>query len=147
MNRRRPAPFLALTAPLVLVLATAFPSASVAAGCLKYGAPGVAVVGTIVVRNVLGAPGFGATPKVDRKERLAILKLESPACVDASADNEERSETEQREITLVPSGNADVFRHEGRRVSASGVLFHSISGHDQTLLLMEVKRTPSLAAP
>jgi hypothetical protein len=128
--------------PMALALLFLSGSCSAASRCLKYEDATVSLTGRVVVRTFFGPPGYGEHPKTDSIEQQAILVLDHPVCVDASGGDE--AAASQSEITLVPLGSVDMSRYIGKRVTVAGSLFHAISGHHYTKVLIQLKQPPAL---
>jgi hypothetical protein len=107
---------------------------------LSYDAPVTDLVGRLVKRTFFGPPGYGENPKTDSRETQAVLVLDSPACASRGAELGDEPESNQREVTLV-AGDGVVFGPSvGKRIAVSGELFHAITGHHHTKLLVRVSR-------
>lgn len=106
--------------------------------CLHYGEPDATVRGKVHLRTFYGPPGYGETPRIDRRETQAFLFLSSPICVEASGAADEPEEHAQAEITLVPLHGENLKAYQARSISATGRLFHAISGHHHTPVLIEI---------
>ena len=129
-----------LVAMLVAALASVYVEA--AAPCFHYNQDGVELSGTVILKTFFGPPNYGEDPKTDSKERQALLELDHPLCVDASPDGEEKAESQQTLITLVPLGNFSLVPLAGRHVTVSGSLYHAISGHHHTPVLISLEVPP-----
>jgi len=110
--------------------------------CLKYDDPTVSLKGKVVLRTFFGPPNYGENPRTDSKEQQGILILGHPICVEAS--QEEKAEVAQKEITLIPLGNFGLYRYVGKRVTVAGRLFHAISGHHHTMVIIELRQPPTM---
>jgi hypothetical protein len=108
--------------------------------CEKYGFPGTTLAGTVGVETFYGPPGYGESPATDSTERQAILHLEKPLCTLASDD--EPAEQNQVKVTLVPMGNLSLREFVGKTVTVRGSLFHALTGHHHTKVLIEIRETP-----
>lgn len=125
---------------LLLVISILALSANAFAGtCLQYGGDLVMLYGKVSTQTFYGPPGFGENPETDSIESQALLKLDSPICVDGGNDPFSQLESEQNEITLVPMEGTQLKQYVGRHVVAKGVLFHSFSGHHHTSVLIELQ--------
>ena len=129
-----------LAAVLVTALAPVYVEA--AAPCFHYNQDGVELSGTVILKTFFGPPNYGEDPSTDSKERQALLKLDYPLCVDASLDGEDKAEMQQTLITLVPLGNITLVPLAGHHVTVSGSLFHAISGHHHTPVLISIEVPP-----
>jgi hypothetical protein len=104
------------------------------------------LAGTIASREYYGPPGYGETPAIDRRERQAVLLLDQPTCVDRSADGNDGPETGQKVVTLVPlKRDVRLAMHLNQHVKVRGKLFHAISGHHHTPLLIQLRHEPQPA--
>lgn len=120
----------------ILLLAAGPASARDPGDCLHYGREPVRLAGEVVLRSFAGPPGYGETPKIDRKEVQALLRLSEAICVGADADDP--AEAEQREITLIPMHGENLRRLRNRAVEVRGRLMHASTGHHHTPLLLVV---------
>lgn len=125
----------------VLCMASLMLLARSAIACFKYDEELVSITGKVVLRTFFGPPGFGESPEIDSKEQQAILVLDKPLCVNASED--EDAESNQKEITLVPLKDVSLSRFEGKNIIAKGMLFHAITGHHHTAVLMLLQEPPA----
>lgn len=107
-----------------------------AAPCVPYEPAVVTLSGTLVVQQAYGAPNYGGTPAQDTVERYYALQLDRPICVDTGHDTDV-PEADVRVLQLVmgmlPSAPA------GAHASVTGTLFHGISGHHHTPVLLSVR--------
>jgi hypothetical protein len=115
--------------------------------CVPYGPERVTLVGKAVPAIGYGAPDYGGSPDRDAKERFLSLTLDRALCV-AAADRdspEAEAESNVHEVQLLfgrgaPEGLA------GRRLRVTGTLFHGITGHHHTKVLMTVNRVDLVGA-
>lgn len=112
--------------------------------CFKYNNDGVVLTGKVVLKTFFGPPNYGEDPANDAKEKQAILILDSPICVDADPQGDEEAEVDQSEVTLVPMQNLNLEQYVGKRVQVIGSLFHAISAHHHTPVLISVTEQPKL---
>jgi hypothetical protein len=116
------------------------------ATCLHYDGDPVVLKGVVISRTSYGPPGFGEDPVHDDHETQALLRLDAPLCVDATAAGAEtpydRAEN-QVEITLVPMPHQSLKSYVGRRVTVTGTLFGAHTGHHHTDVLMEIRHIVS----
>jgi hypothetical protein len=98
----------------------------------------VKLIGKLVQKTFYGPPNYGESPKTDSREHQYILILDSPIDVAGNAENE--TENRIREITLVVHDfKANPVRPWlSRRVAVEGTLFHAITGHHHTKILITV---------
>ena len=106
---------------------------------LHYEPEKVSITGTIVSRTFFGPPNYGENPKTDSKESQYILVLDTP--IDVVGDNKyNEAERGVKQITLVVHDfkATPVRPWLGKRVTIEGTLFHAITGHHHTKVLIEV---------
>jgi hypothetical protein len=105
---------------------------------LSYEPAVVELEGILTIKKYFGPPYYGEHPKTDKKEGQWILRLNEP--VDVIGDDrypETMSVLGVRDIQLVLSG-----RHSeliGKEVLAKGTLFHRLTAHHHTDVLLEVQ--------
>jgi Domain of unknown function (DUF4431) len=109
--------------------------------CLEYG-PTFSLTGTLRSKVFAGPPNYESIKRGDRKETAIILTLVPRTCTTGNDPNSvDVSETDIREMQLVVTKHADWKinrRQMGKRVIATGTLFHAITGHHRTKVLIEV---------
>ncbi|GAB1596434.1 DUF4431 domain-containing protein [Lysobacter claricitrinus] len=115
------------------------------AGCLRYEPDVVTLSGTLLTRTFYGPPNFGEDPATDSKERQVLLRLDAPICTITSADREDVAEADQRDVTLVQT-DLDLRPYIGKHVRVQGTLFHAITAHHHTSVLIETRTLPTLTA-
>jgi hypothetical protein len=124
-----------------LVLAIALVSAPAEAACLSYAGP-AEISGTLIARTVPGPPNYESVRKGDRAERIWLVRLDHPACVDADpkGDGINEAADDLREIQLVLGKEAyDRYRDLlNRHVAARGTLIGAHTGHHRTPVLIEI---------
>lgn len=105
---------------------------------LNYEPQKVTLTGKLVYRTFYGPPGYGESPKTDSRETQPILILDSP--VDVIASQYDSAERGVKLVTLVVMDfKANPVRPLlGTRVKVEGTLFHAITGHHHTKVLMTV---------
>jgi hypothetical protein len=118
---------------------------SAATGCLKYEPSVVHLRGRIVERWDYGPPGYGEDPKHDRWEGFLVLKLDQPICVDAKPADELDAEDEAN-VTELMMAPPDGHRLPRGRAMVTGTLFHAITAHHRTRVLIAVTGAQSLNA-
>ena len=98
------------------------------------------MAGTLFTRIYFGSPNYGENPETDGRDTAALLLLDAPVCV-----NENRQTFAQAEFNVVivqlaaiSVPPAIVFDAVGHRVEVRGSLFHSLTGHHRTAVLMDV---------
>ena len=112
-------------------------------GCLSYDDPSVTLSGTAFSRIYLGPPGYGETPAQDTREPALLLLLDAPICVKASPHPELDNNSGESNLILVQLAAVHVspdvlWKADGRRVSVRGSLYHALTGHHRTPVLMDV---------
>jgi len=89
-----------------------------------------------------GPPGYGEDPKRDAKEEHLYLKLDKPVCVsgrpNADLNVSEANITSMQMVYFHIRFQRPWF---GKHVSVSGTLFHAISGHHWTAVLIDSTET------
>ena len=103
---------------------------------LHYEPERVTLTGKLVYRTFYGPPNYGEDPKTDSRETQPVLILDS--AVDVNTGNDPADETERSvgRITLVVQHTVKDF--VGKRMVVEGTLFHAITGHHHTKVLMTV---------
>jgi hypothetical protein len=128
-------------AACVLIVSTA----QAGEGCFKYEPQQVVTLeGKVITRTFFGQPGYGETPEIDTREKQAILLSSSKICTVAGGYNDQPAETNQSEITLVPMAIKSLIPYIGKQVTVKGGLFHAVTGHHHTPLLISVQAIESL---
>jgi len=110
--------------------------------CLQYEPQPVSIQGAIQRVTFPGPPNYDSVAKGDTPETCWLLKLDQPACVDASPGDEiDVAHSRIDTVQLVLDGEAyDRYRNlVGQRVEASGELFGSHTGHHHTEVLLIVR--------
>jgi hypothetical protein len=130
---------LALSLEISLACAWLLASPATASGhCFKYAQANVAVIGKVVERTDWGPPNYGEDPAHDSRERHNYVLLEQPLCVDGDFDDP--AERDVRTMELAWDPDKEPFPAAvGRRVRLNGFLFHAISGHHHTRVLLMVR--------
>jgi len=124
-------------------LSFAIVSAAAQAKCFDYEPAKVVVTGVIFERVDPGPPGYGEDPKHDTKEPHLYLKLDSPICTSSvPGDDLNTAESGVTEMEMVYFVESE-FRKEwlGEHVSVTGTLFHGVSGHHWTSVLITPSET------
>jgi hypothetical protein len=132
---------------LLLVIAYALVS-PVRANCLKYEPEKVTLAGVISERVDFGPPGYGEDPKHDSKEPHLYLKLDKTVCLSAKpGDDLNGGEYGVKQMQMVYFIHLK-FRKAwlGKHVSVTGTLFHGITGHHHTAVLITPSGTHVLPA-
>jgi len=121
---------------------------SAAAQCLAYEPKVVRLSGVIVRETHPGRPNYESIANGDEPETIWVLKLKNAICVLASDDINVEADNE-KEIQLVLE--AEQYRRYrrllGQRVTVSGKLFHSHTGHHHKTLLLKTDGIRMLTAP
>ena len=109
--------------------------------CLDYEPSRVELVGTIKRQTFPGRPNYESIAKCDEPEPYWILHVAKPFCVNASEDWLEK-EIRVSRVQLVFIGSGNEYRRYrqlvGRKVVVAGSLFHQITGHHHTKILLTV---------
>ena len=102
--------------------------------CLTYWPDEVVLKGTIRRHTFAGPPNYESVAKGDAAERVWVLHLAQPICV--SANEEWEKETAVSDVQLV----VEKYDKElvGRKVVATGTLYHAHTGHHHTKVLLTV---------
>lgn len=110
---------------------------------LKYEPAIVELRGKLKIEPKFGPPGYGETPAEDEKTYICVLKLDVPVDVlgDSASDTNTETVTNVEEIQLSTSEES-VFRdcRAGKNAVVQGTLFHSITGHHYTDVLMTLNK-------
>jgi hypothetical protein len=107
---------------------------------LHYEPEKITLKGRVVSRTFYGPPNYGENPKTDSRESQYILILDSTVDVVAGSDPTDQTERGVKRATLVVNDFAanPVRPLLGRRVLIEGTLFHAITGHHHTRVLITV---------
>lgn len=110
---------------------------SAKAGCLKY-SDRVTLNGRIDWKTFPGQPNYESVARGDWPERVAILVLDRPFCVDAdlSSDGLNGAVSEVREVQIVTTGTKLPEKSE-KHFAFTGFLFMAHTGHHHTTVLIE----------
>jgi len=123
---------------IVLILVA---STSQADECLGY-AGTVRIEGTLSRHTFPEQPGYESIANGDAKATYFFLSPSKPICVaEGSADNNEPAEPSVRRVQLVFASDTrkpyDLLRPSlGKKVSCSGSIYHAISGHHHSPVLL-----------
>lgn len=124
----------------LILLLLLFTTQAQAQQCLNYEPDAVTLTGTIKQHTFAGPPNYESVAKGDAAEKVWVLHLEKPICVLASADNEKENEVSDLQLVVGGSKEYRAYRSMvGRKVSATGTLFHAHTGHHHTPVLLTVK--------
>jgi Domain of unknown function (DUF4431) len=114
---------------------------SAATQCLEYEPKVVSLSGVIVRETYPGPPNFESVANGDEPRTIWVLKLDKAICVLASDDVNVKEDNE-KEIQLVL--NAEQYKRYrsllGQKVTASGTLFHAITGYHHKRLLLKTDK-------
>ncbi|MCQ8115936.1 DUF4431 domain-containing protein [Methylomonas rosea] len=116
------------------------PSYLEANSCLHYGENPVMLAGTLEIQSFYGPPNYGETPRLDANETQAILRLSAPICVEANPALYAEKEQHQTQVTVVPLKNENLKDYDGKQTRVKGRLFHAVTGHHHTAVLVEIER-------
>ncbi len=113
------------------------------AACLNYDDPAVELSGTVFSRNYFGPPGYGETPAKDTRERATLLLLDAPVCLRASPNPELDNNSYEGNLIVVQLAAVHVKPEalktvQGHRALVRGRLYHAITGHHRTPVVMDV---------
>lgn len=125
----------------ILALALLLWCSSLEASCLGYEPLEAKLGGTIVRKTFPGPPNYESVEAGDAPEVCWVLLLDSPACVEgAKGDEVNVSEGDLRDMQLVLS-KEQYGRYKdmvGKKVVVTGTLFHAVTGHHFTTVLVTV---------
>lgn len=102
--------------------------------CLSYEPEVVTLRGSVIYRTFTDAS--------DRAERVALLLLDEPICVESKpGDDLNVSEGDQVVVHLNADPSRFGFERElsGKRISATGALFHAHTAHHHAALVLTVR--------
>ena len=111
--------------------------------CLNYDDSSVKLSGTVFSRIYFGPPGYGENPSSDAREGPLLLLLDAPICVKQSSHPELDNNSFEGNVILIQlvAVRVDVSyigRAEGKRATVRGSLYHRLTGHHRTAVLMDV---------
>ena len=112
--------------------------------CLHYGPSAVTLEGTLVRRPDPGSPNSESVRAGDHRDTALILSIPKPICVapDSASDEGDRQlESGVRELQLAIGTDslwAQLRAAHSSRLRVTGELFHAISGHHRTRVLLWV---------
>jgi hypothetical protein len=114
-------------------------SVNAAAQCLDYEPSAVALSGTIVRQTFPGPPNYESVARGDTPERVWILRLARPVCVNV-ADHYDIHEVgiKQFQLVLKPEFYRRFSHLVGKSATATGTLYHAYNGHHYKKLLLIV---------
>lgn len=123
---------------LILALICSIPAYG--ESCLKYEPENVSLSGNLQKEVFPGAPNFESIEDGDTPETYYILHLSTSICVSPSQDevNSFESDVYKVQLALQPSQDQALKSKLGSSIALTGTLFHQISGHHHTKVLMTV---------
>jgi hypothetical protein len=123
---------------LIALLCTTALSVQAQRKQVHYEPEKVALTGKVVLRTFYGPPGYGESPKTDSRESQYILLLDRSIDVLGSPDFEAEHGVKQITLVVFDFKSTPVRPWLHKRVTIEGKLFHAISGHHHTRVLIEV---------
>ena len=132
-----------LWCPLALTGPTIADAVDPTAPCLNYDDSSVTLSGTIFTRTYFGPPNYGEHPESDARENAWLLLLDAPICVAGSSHPDLDNNSPERDQILIHLAaihmDATLLeRAVGKRATVRGSLFHRLTGHHRTPVLMDV---------
>ena len=111
--------------------------------CLNYDDSTVTLSGTVFSRIYFGPPNYGENPESDAREGAWLILLDAPICITGSSNpkvDNDLPESNQILIHLVAVhvDLASLQRAAGKHITVRGSLFHAMTGHHRTPVLMDV---------
>jgi hypothetical protein len=116
---------------MVVSAATAFAQAP----CASFGPAVTRLDGRLERAFAYGPPGYGETPRKDARETYLVIVLDKPLCTARGDDETDEPESVIRRVQLVYSGDTKRLL-SGSRICVTGKLFHAITGHHHTKVLI-----------
>jgi hypothetical protein len=107
----------------------------------------VTLTGELIERTYWGPLNWGEQPATDRLEEAWILVLDAPACVLADHTNQTNDQPEYNvivvQLVVTDSGPDNEYLKQvanlvGRRVTVAGALWHAVTGHNRTAVMLMV---------
>lgn len=125
---------------IIAALAAVLTPGLAEAQCLKYEPNKVSLSGVIVRETHPGPPNFSSIAEGDEPETIWVLKLEKAVCV-LTANDIDVEEHNQKEIQIVLNDKQySQYRSLlGQKVTVTGMLFHSITGHHHKTLTLTTR--------
>jgi hypothetical protein len=108
--------------------------------CLPYEPETVVLTGTVQRVLAYGPPNFGETPDRDAKEIFYSLQLTAPICVAGGDDPDQPAEPAIRQMQIAFINLPFDRTLPGHRVRIIGTLFHAMTGHHHTKVLISPDR-------
>ena len=112
--------------------------------CLHDGPSAVTLEGTLIRRPYPGPPNYESVRHGDQPDTALILSIPKPICVapdKASDDGDKQLESGVRELQLAIGTDslwAQLRAAHSSRLRVTGELFHAITGHHRTRVLIWV---------
>jgi len=125
-----------LATTLLVLLISLFPKLLCAEACKKY--ESTYLIGTIVRQTFPGRPNYESVAKGDEAEKVWVLHLLTPACVQGNGSDPEEKNISDVQLVLNEKQYQQYRDLVGKIVSASGTIFHSETGHHHTKVLLTV---------
>src|SRR5262245_54399986 len=112
-----------------------------AQSCLAYG-PQVSLNGTLRSQVFPGPPNYQSIKQGDSKETAIILRLRRTTCTtgnDPSGVDVPEKNICEMQLVITESADWQTGRRlKGKRVLVTGTLFHAITGHHRTKVLIQL---------
>ena len=108
--------------------------------CLPYEPETVVLTETVQRALAYGPPGYGETPDRDAKEVFYSLQLATPICVLGGDDLDQPAEPSIRQLQIAFIKMPFDRTLPGHRVRVAGTLFHAMTGHHHTKVLISPDR-------
>ncbi len=124
---------------LFVLVADASAFAATESHCLKYEPAVVSLRGTLISRTFPGPPNYESIRKGDRPERVLLLLLDEPVCVDGDPGSELNQKTELGAVLIQVGPPDSGWKFVGRRVLITGTLMLRHTGHHRTAVLLNLK--------
>jgi hypothetical protein len=122
------------------LLSAALFSGSATAQCLQYEPKVVGLSGVLVRETYPGRPNYESIARGDEPETIWVIKLKKAICVQTSQDFVKEDSEKEVQLVLEPAQYRRYRRLLGKRVFATGKLFHSHTGHHHKRLLLTTSR-------
>lgn len=131
----------------VLVLLASVHGMRVQERCAQYEPDTVTVSGFLTDSIYAGPPEFESVARGDAPERVLLLVLDRPLCVQADSSSEVNNEAERGILRLqvfaysentIATQQLDSLARTKTRVRLRGTLFHAVTAHHRTPVLMVV---------
>lgn len=125
------------------LLSAALFAGTATAQCLQYEPKVVRLSGVLGRETHPGRPNYQSIAGGDEPETIWVVRLSKAICVQAATPELENvKEDREKEVQLVlqPAQYQRYRKLLGKRVTASGTLFHSHTGHHHKRLLLTTSR-------